>query len=215
MGYPVPEGLRAASPVCPITASHRSVPGATPRNEWSHAVAEQDRLPDLSVEKDFDGASFSPIYTTTVTVEGGAVAHGRASGRARSADGVLDITFGMPAELGGGGAGTNPEQLFAAGFAACFHGALSLLARRAALDPAAIAVDATVVFGRDPGDGGYQLRVALEVVWPGADPDLVHPLLEQAFSLCPYARMAVRGTPVTVALVSGRPGAPDAGQSPP
>ncbi|SEN89078.1 peroxiredoxin, Ohr subfamily [Actinacidiphila rubida] len=174
-------------------------------------MAKQDQLPDLSVEKDFDGPSFSPIYTTTVTVEGGAVAHGRASGRARSADGVLDISLEMPAELGGGGAGTNPEQLFAAGFAACFHGALSLLARRSALDPGAITVDATVVFGRDPGDGGYQLRVALEVIWPGVDQGVADPLLEKAFSLCPYARMAVRGTPVTVALASRRVPSTDAG----
>ncbi|MBY8876082.1 Ohr family peroxiredoxin [Actinacidiphila acidipaludis] len=178
-------------------------------------MTQQDQLPDLSIEKDYDGPVFSPIYTTTVTVEGGAVAHGRASGRARSSDGALDITLGMPTELGGGGAGTNPEQLFAAGFAACFHGALSLLARRAALDPTVIAVDATVVFGRDPEDGGYQLRVALVVKWPAADPEVAHPLLDEAFSLCPYARMAVRGTPVTVTLSTEAAAAPDVDQSPP
>jgi osmotically inducible protein OsmC len=164
-------------------------------------VSEHVPLPDLDIDKDFEGESFLPIYTTTVTVDGGRAAHGRASGRVRSADGALDLVLGMPSELGGGGKGTNPEQLFAAGFAACFHGALSLVARQTALDPAAISVDATVVFGRDPGDGGYQLRVALEVRWPGADTALADSLLDRAFSLCPYARMAVQGTPVSVTLM--------------
>ncbi|MFE7837017.1 Ohr family peroxiredoxin [Streptomyces sp. NPDC057474] len=163
-------------------------------------MTERNPLPDLSVEKDFDGESFAPIYTTTVTVSGGTASHGRASGRARSADGVLDIDLRMPAELGGDGTGTNPEQLFAAGFSACFHGALSLVARQAALDPSAISVEATVAFGRDPEDGGYLLRVDLVVKWPGVDPGLAAPLLEKADSLCPYAKMAWRGTPTTITL---------------
>jgi lipoyl-dependent peroxiredoxin len=163
-------------------------------------VTERIPLPDLSTEKDFDGESFSAIYTTTVTVSGGAAAHARASGRARSADGVLDLDLRMPAELGGDGRGTNPEQLFAAGFAACFHGALSLVARREELDPTVISVEATVALGRDPGAGGYLLRVDLEVKWPDVDPEIAAPLLEKANSLCPYARMIGRGTPTTVTL---------------
>lgn len=158
--------------------------------------------PNLSTEKDFAGTSFSPIYTTTVTVSGGTASHGRASGRARSDDGVLDLSLRMPAELGGDGQGTNPEQLFAAGFAACFHGALSLVARQAALDPSTISVEATVAFGRDPEDGGYLLRVDLVVSWPGTDAEIAAPLLEKADSLCPYARMAWRGTPTTITLAS-------------
>jgi Ohr subfamily peroxiredoxin len=160
------------------------------------------RLPDLSIEKDFDGESFAPIYTTTVTVSGGTAGHGRASGRARSADGVLDLSLRLPAELGGDGEGTNPEQLFAAGFGACFHGALSLVARNAGLDHATISVDATVAFGRDPGDGGYVLHVDLAVRWPGVDPDSAAPLLEKAKTLCPYAKMAWQGRPATITLSS-------------
>lgn len=163
-------------------------------------MTEQYPLPQLSTDKDFDGASFSAIYSTTVTVDGGSAGHGRASGRARSDDGVLDLGLRMPAELGGDGTGTNPEQLFAAGFAACFHGALSLVARQEELDPAAIAVEATVAFGRDPADGGYLLRVDLVVGWPGIDPEIAEPLLEKADSLCPYAKMAVQGTPTTITL---------------
>jgi Ohr subfamily peroxiredoxin len=165
-------------------------------------VTERIRLPNLSTDKDFDGESFAPIYTTTVTVSGGMASHGRASGRARSADGVLDLDLRMPAELGGDGQGTNPEQLFAAGFAACYHGALSLVARQAALDPSAISVEATVAFGRDPGDGGYLLRVDLVVKWPDIDPEIAAPLLEKTDFLCPYAKMAGQGTPTTITLAS-------------
>jgi osmotically inducible protein OsmC len=165
-------------------------------------VTEQIRLPNLSTDKDFDGESFAPLYTTTVTVSGGIASHGRASGRARSDDGVLDLNLRMPAELGADSRGTNPEQLFAAGFAACFHGALSLVARQAALDPAAISVEATVAFGRDPEDGGYVLHVDLVVKWPDIDPAVAAPLMEKADSLCPYAKMALRGTPTTIALAS-------------
>ncbi|MGP3991558.1 Ohr family peroxiredoxin [Streptomyces sp. 3N207] len=158
--------------------------------------------PNLPAEKDFDGESFAPLYTTTVTVTGGSAAHGRASGKARSDDGVLDLDLRTPAELGGDGQGTNPEQLFAAAFAACFHGALSLVARQTVSDPTAIAVEATVAFGRDPEDGGYLLQVDLVVRWPGVTPEAAAPLLERADSLCPYARMAWRGTPTTITLAS-------------
>ncbi len=167
---------------------------------WSNSVTEHIKLPDLSTGKDFNGESFSAIYTTTVTVSGGVAAHGRVSGRARSADGVLDLDLSMPGELGGDGQGTNPEQLFAAAFGACFHGALSLVARQAALDPATIMVEATAAFGRDPGDGGYVLRVDLVVKWPGISPETAAPLIEKANSLCPYARMAGEGTPTTITL---------------
>jgi Ohr subfamily peroxiredoxin len=165
-------------------------------------VTERIPLPNLSTEKDFDGSAFAPIYTTTVTVDGGPAAHGRASGKARSVDGTLDLDLRMPAELGGDGQGTNPEQLFAAGFAACYHGALSLVARQEALDPAALSVAATVAFGRDPGDGGYLLRVELEVEWPDTAPEVATALMRKADSLCPYARMAWQGTPTTIKLVS-------------
>jgi Ohr subfamily peroxiredoxin len=165
-------------------------------------VTERIQLPTLSTEKDYEGEEFSPIYTTTVTVHGGVASHGRASGRARSSDGALDLDLRMPAELGGDGRGTNPEQLFAAGFAACFHGALSLLARQEGLDPAAISIEATVAFGRDPEDGGYLLHVDLVVRWPGVAPETADDLIEKADALCPYARMAWQGTPTTITLAS-------------
>ena len=165
-------------------------------------MTEPIRPPSLSTEMDFEGESFTALYTTTVTVTGGAAAHGRASGRARSDDGGLDIDLRMPAELGGDGRGTNPEQLFAVGFAACFHGALSLVARQAALDPTGISVEATVAFGRNPQDGGYVLYVDLVVRWPGVALDVAARLLQRADALCPYARMAWYGTPTTITLAT-------------
>ncbi|WP_431963720.1 Ohr family peroxiredoxin [Actinacidiphila sp. bgisy160] len=163
-------------------------------------MSEPTRWPGLSTAKDFDGPVFSPIYATTVTVSGGEASHGRASGRARSADGTLDLTLRLPAELGGDGGGTNPEQLFAAGLAACFHGALSLVARQAGRNPALIAVEASVAFGRDPRDGGYLVQADLVVTWPGTDAATAAPLLRQADALCPYTKMLAQGTPATLTL---------------
>ncbi|MGV9383371.1 Ohr family peroxiredoxin [Nonomuraea sp. NPDC003707] len=158
--------------------------------------------PMLSTEHDYSGSTFKPLYVTRVAVSGGSSAHGRATGRARSADGTLDLQLRMPEELGGDNPGPNPEQLFAAGYAACFHGALSLLARRHLLDPASITVEASVAFGRDPADGGYRLSADLVVTWPGADPDRVTPLLAQATALCPYAKMTRQGIPATINLAT-------------
>lgn len=89
------------------------------------------QAPSLSLLDRYRGRDFQPLYTTTVTVSGGETGHGRASGVARSDDGNLAVDLRLPAEFGGPGNGTNPEQLFAAGFAACFHGALNLLGKRA------------------------------------------------------------------------------------
>ncbi|MEU3781886.1 OsmC family protein [Streptomyces sp900129855] len=92
--------------------------------------------------------------------------------------------------------------MFAAGFAACFHGALSLVARQAALDPAGISVETTVAFGRSPQDGGYVLHLDLVVDWPGVAPGVATALMRRADALCPYARMAWHGTPTTITPAS-------------
>ncbi len=106
----------------------------------------------------------------------------------------------MPEELGGDATGPNPEQLFAAAYAAGFHGALSLVARQHLLDPVPITVEVSVAFGRDPADGGYQLRADLVVNWPGVERDTAAPLLAQATALCPYAKMTRQGIPATINL---------------
>lgn len=128
-----------------------------------------DQIP--STDHDYIGAEFKPLRFTCVAVTGGSSSHGRAGGQARSADGTLFLELRMPDELGGDNLGPNPEQLFATGYAACFHGALSLLARRHLLDPATISVEATVAVGRDPAGGGYRLRADLVVDGDDALPD--------------------------------------------
>ncbi len=152
-----------------------------------------------------DDDVFKPLYTAHVTVDGGGSAHGRATGKARSSDGALDLDLRMPYELGGDTTGPNPEQLFAAGFAACLHGALSLVARRHSLDPAPITIEATVAFGRDPADGGYQLRADLAVTWPGVAREAATPLLAHAAALCPYAKMTRQGIPARITLAPSQP----------
>jgi lipoyl-dependent peroxiredoxin len=159
-----------------------------------------DPFPPLSTDHDYGGAAFKPIYIAHVTVSGGTSAHGRATGKARSSDGALDLDLRTPKELGGDATGPNPEQLFAAGFAACLHGVLSLLARQHSLDPAPITVDASVACGRDPADGAYQLQAALQVNWPGIARETATNLLTKATALCPYARMTRQGTPTTITL---------------
>ncbi|NUR83483.1 MAG: Ohr family peroxiredoxin [Nonomuraea sp.] len=155
----------------------------------------------LSTGLDYDGTVFKPLYTARIAVDGGDAAHGRTTGRARSADGSLSLELRLPEEMGGDNLGPNPEQLFAAGYAACYHGALSLLARRHLLDPGTLRVEATVVFGRDPEDGGYQLRADVAVTWPGVEPGRAAPLLAEAAALCPYAKMARQGIPASISFV--------------
>ncbi|KVU54896.1 Ohr family peroxiredoxin [Burkholderia cepacia] len=152
------------------------------------------QAPSLSLLDRYRGRDFQPLYTTTVTVSGGETGHGRASGVARSDDGNLAVDLRLPAEFGGPGNGTNPEQLFAAGFAACFHGALNLLGKRAEMEAPDTAVEVQVSFGRDPMDGGFALLVDVRVRMPGVDRNLAEEMVRTAERLCPYAKMARQGT---------------------
>lgn len=152
------------------------------------------QAPSLSLLDRYRGRDFQPLYTTTVTVSGGETGHGRASGVARSDDGNLAVDLRLPAEFGGPGNGTNPEQLFAAGFATCFHGALNLLGKRAEMAAPDTAVEVQVSFGRDPMDGGFALLVDVRVRMPGVDRSLAEEMVRAAERLCPYAKMARQGT---------------------
>ena len=125
------------------------------------------------------------LYTAEVTSSG----DGR-NGRVVSSDHRLDLDLAMPPELGGSGDGTNPEQLFAAAFAACFHSALRGLARRAGVDASHSTVTAQVGVGPD-GDM-FGLAVTLVINIPGADQAQARELAEAAHQRCPYSR-ATRG----------------------
>lgn len=125
-------------------------------------------------------------------------AHGSATGgrtgTAASDDGRLSLTLDTPKELGGGGGqGTNPEQLFAAGYSACFLGALKFVAGKSKVAlPAETKVAATVGIGpRDDGKG-FGLDVALRVTAPGVDKPVLEDLVQQAHIVCPYSE-ATRG----------------------
>jgi Ohr subfamily peroxiredoxin len=124
------------------------------------------------------------------TAEALATGEGR-DGRAASTDGMLDVTLAAPVELGGDGGGTNPEQLFAAGYAACFHSALRTVARRARADASGSTVRAEVDFGTN-GSGGYGIGVRMHVSLPALDQETAESLTAAAHQVCPYSN-ATRG----------------------
>ncbi len=157
------------------------------------------QAPPLSLLDRYRGRDFQPLYMTSVTVSGGETGHGRASGVVRSDEGNLAVDLRLHTELRGHGNGTNPEQMFAAGFAACFHGALNLLEQRAGMEPADTVVEVRVSFGRDPMDGGHALLVDIRVRMPGVDQDIAEERVRAAERLCPYAKMA---RPATVNIVT-------------
>jgi lipoyl-dependent peroxiredoxin len=125
------------------------------------------------------------LYTAEATSSG----DGR-NGRVVSSDHRLDLDLALPPELGGSGNGSNPEQLFAAAYAACFHSALRGLARQAGVDAAGSTVTAQVGVG--PEGDMYGLAVTLIIAIPGADREQTRELAETAHQRCPYSR-ATRG----------------------
>ena len=158
------------------------------------------RPPPLTLLDKYHGRDIQTLYSTTVTVTGGETNHGRASGIARSDDGELSVDLRLPKALGGAGGGTNPEQLFAAGYAACFHGALSLLAARAAIPIGAASVGVTVDFGRDPMDGLYVLTARMRVRLPGVERVVAEELIRNTERFCPYTKMTKQGIASVVTL---------------
>jgi lipoyl-dependent peroxiredoxin len=133
-----------------------------------------------------------PIYTATAVATG----DGR-NGHVQSTDQHVDLDVRIPKEMGGAGGATNPEQLFAAGYAACFHGALRLVAGKAGADHTDSEVVADVSIG-DNGAGGFQLAVALEVTLPNVPAEQARELVDLAHQVCPYSN-ATRGN-IEVAL---------------
>jgi Ohr subfamily peroxiredoxin len=129
-----------------------------------------------------------------------ATAHGGRDGYVTSQDGRLELRVAMPPELGGDGDGTNPEQLFAAGYSSCFHNALVLVGRRAGLDLTGSTVAAKVGIGPN-AEQGYGLAVALSVSLPVLDQQVAARLVDAAHRVCPYSN-ATRGN-IDVSIVLG------------
>ncbi|MBC9226387.1 MULTISPECIES: organic hydroperoxide resistance protein [Aeromicrobium] len=127
-----------------------------------------------------------PLYTASAVATG----DGR-NGHVESVDGILSTDVRTPQEMGGPGGATNPEQLFAAGYAACFHSALRLVGQKSGADVSDSEVVADVSIG-DNGEGGFGLAVALEVTLPKASREEAQKLVEAAHQVCPYSN-ATRG----------------------
>ena len=138
------------------------------------------------------------LYSTQSTATGGR------TGQAATSDGRLSVALVTPKELGGpGGDGTNPEQLFASGYAACFLGALKFVATQRKV---AIADDsnvtATVGIGKRDDGQGFGLDVALSVALPGVDPTIARELVDQAHIVCPYSHLTRNGLDVRLSLAA-------------
>lgn len=137
------------------------------------------------------------LYTAEATVEGGRAGHGR------STDGHLDVDLSVPADMGGqGGTGTNPEQLFAVGFAACFQSALLGVAQGRKLDAADSQIRSRVGIG-PTGHGGFGLQVTLDLHAPNLSAADAADLMLRADQRCPYSN-ATRGNIEVVLSVDGQ-----------
>ena len=135
------------------------------------------------------------LYTAEANVTGG-----RAEGHGKSTDGALEVDLRVPEEMGGPGGGTNPEQLFAVGYAACFEGALAVSARRARVEAGDAQIDSKVKL-LPTQEGGFQLAVELDVRLPSVeDSSEAAELVRAAHKVCPYSN-ATRGN-IEVALTA-------------
>ncbi len=139
------------------------------------------------------------LYTAEATVTGG-----RAEGHGRTSDGALEVDLRLPAEMGGQGGGTNPEQLFAVGYASCFESAVQVVARRAKVEADDVSVDSKVDLSTN-SEGGFDLSVALDVTLPSVDdaPQAAE-LVEKAHKVCPYSN-ATRGNIDVRLTANGQP----------
>ncbi|MGD0197895.1 MAG: organic hydroperoxide resistance protein [Solirubrobacteraceae bacterium] len=139
------------------------------------------------------------LYTARAHVTGG-----RAAGHGRSADGRLDVQLRLPQEMGGNGDGTNPEELFAVGYAACFEGVLGAVSRRRELELGDIAIDSQVSLIPD-GKGGLSLAVVLDVSLGAIeDPASAVAIVREAHEMCPYSN-ATRGNIAVSLSANGAP----------
>jgi osmotically inducible protein OsmC len=132
------------------------------------------------------------------TAEALSTGEGR-NGHVATSDGRVDLDMAIPKDMGGSGNGANPEQLFAAGYAACFHSALQGVARSQKLKVADSSVGGRVQIGPN-GQGGFQLAVMLEVVIPGMDHDQAQALADAAHQVCPYSNATRGNIDVTITV---------------
>jgi Ohr subfamily peroxiredoxin len=133
------------------------------------------------------------------TAEALSTGEGR-NGHVRSTDGRVDLDLAIPVSMGGSGNGANPEELFAAGYSACFHSALQGVARSQKVKITDSTVGGRVSIGPN-GQGGFQLAVLLEVAIPGLDHDQAQALADAAHQVCPYSNATRGNIDVTINVV--------------
>ena len=138
------------------------------------------------------------LYTAEAQVTGG-----RAEGHGKTSDGALEVDLRLPSEMGGQGGGTNPEQLFAVGYAACFEGALSTIARRTKIEAGDASIDSKVSLHPN-ANRGFDLSVQLDVTLPSLDGDQAVELVKAAHRVCPYSNATRGNIPVTL-TANGQP----------
>jgi lipoyl-dependent peroxiredoxin len=138
------------------------------------------------------------IYTAEANVTGG-----RAEGHGRTSDGALDVQLRLPEEMGGQGGGTNPEQLFAVGYAACFESALGAVARRERAEVGDVSIDSHVSLQPTP-ERGFKLAVELDVTLPEVEDAEAVKLVQAAHHVCPYSN-ATRGNIEVALTANGQP----------
>jgi osmotically inducible protein OsmC len=138
------------------------------------------------------------LYTTEAHVTGG-----RAAGHGRSSDGALEVDLRTPTEMGGEGGGTNPEQLFAVGYAACFEGALAAVARRRKLEVGDVEIDSKVKLMTGE-DRSFTIAVELHVTLPSVEGEDAVELVRAAHGVCPYSN-ATRGNIEVLLSANGAP----------
>ena len=140
-----------------------------------------------------------PIYTAEAHVTGG-----RAEGHGKTSDGALEVDLRLPAEMGGEGGGTNPEQLFAVGYAACFEGAIGVAARRLKAEAGDVAIDSQVSLVPTE-DRKFTIAVVLDVTLPSVDdPEQAVEIVAAAHQICPYSN-ATRGNIEVALSANGQP----------
>ena len=139
------------------------------------------------------------IKVEKVLYKAHATSTGGRDGSTRSSDGLLDVKLAVPREMGGGGGGVNPEQLFAAGYSACFLGAMKFAAglQKVAL-PATTSINATVGIGQIPA--GFGIEVQLVVAVPDLDRAVAQAIVDKAHQVCPYSNATRGNIEVTITL---------------
>ena len=131
------------------------------------------------------------LYTAHATATGGREGHSATD------DGLVNVDLALPKEMGGPGGATNPEQLFAVGYAACFQSALGVVGRRQKVDTSQSTVSTEVTLGVAP-EGAFGLRVGIHVSIPGVGADTAQQLAEAAHQVCPYSNATRGNTEVTL-----------------